>query len=427
MIGKVRLAYLAFALAYLTLIQTPVVADALFHVTDLNFMTSPSPYAAVGLNNSGQVIGELPLGANWQQGYAFVYDGSPGSSGAVTPLGGSVAPTGFPPVRDSTPTAINDLGQVAGVGGPDPYAPPLGAYIYSNGQTTQIPVYPIFGFNNSGQIASYVNGSQPNSLEGIVYNTSNGSTQVLPALPGAYQVFPTAINNLGQVVGNTFFGNSGSFSAGATSGYWGHPFLVSGGKAIDLGSLGGTNANATAINDSGQVVGWSSLTNNLFTHAFLYANGKMVDLGTLPGFAGSQATSINAQGQIVGNAYMANGSSFNAFLYSNGVMTNLNSLIDPKSGWTIEFAQSINNLGQILALAYNDTTESEVLLTPTNLAAPGDPQYVTITPEPGSIAVFGLIVAALSARLGIVKRFRRCPTARPVLQESGNRSSLIRP
>ena len=223
------------------------------------------------------------------------------------------------------------------------------------------------------------------------------------------------------MVGNTFFGNSGSFSAGATSGYWGHPFLVSGGKAIDLGSLGGTYANATAINDSGQVVGWSSLTNNLVTHAFLYVNGKMTDLGTLPGFAGSQATSINAQGQIVGNAYMANGSSFNGFLYSNGVMTNLNSLIDPKSGWTIEFAQSINNLGQILALAVNGTTESEVLLTPTSLAAPGDPQYVTITPEPGSIAVCGLIVAALAARSGIGRRFRRCRSAGPMLQESGNR------
>ena len=33
---------------------------ALYHVTDLNFMSSPSPYAAVGLNNSGQVVGELP-------------------------------------------------------------------------------------------------------------------------------------------------------------------------------------------------------------------------------------------------------------------------------------------------------------------------------------------------------------------------------
>ena len=92
----------------------------------------------------------------------------------MTPLGGSVASTGFPPVANSSPSAINDLGQVVGE------APALGYFIYSNGQTTQIPVYPILGFNNSGQIASEANGSQPNSVVGIVYNTSNGSTQACP-------------------------------------------------------------------------------------------------------------------------------------------------------------------------------------------------------------------------------------------------------
>ncbi len=394
---KLAVAAVLVVLLCSTLFTREASADPLYNLTVLNFDRGTDPYFTPALNNLGQVIGEVQPGPNWQQGYAFVYDGSPGGSGAVTPLGGSIAPTNFPVVRDSSPSAINDLGQVTGSGGPNPYGPALGSYIYANGQTTQIPYYAL-GLNSAGQIIATTNGSQPNSVQAVLYNTATGSTQVLPALAGAYQSFPTAINNSGQVVGNTFIGNSMSFNAGSTSGYWGHPFLVTGGKAIDLGTLGGTTASAAAINDSGQVVGSSALTNNLVYHAFLYANGKMVDLGALPGFPTSSATSINAQGQIVGNVSNAAGNVINGFLYSNGVMTNLNSLIDPKSGWTIEFAQSINNLGQILALATTATSESEVLLTPTSLAAPGDPQYEVITPEPGSLAVFALIFAGAAWR-----------------------------
>jgi hypothetical protein len=90
-------------------------------------------------------------------------------------------------------------------------------------------------------------------------------------------------------------------------------------------------------------------------------------------------------------------------------MTNLNSLISPNSGWTITSGLSINNLGQILALGYNPSMvsidgsgEGYVLLTPGDLAAPGDPIYPTITtPEPSSLALYGLMAA------GVVLRSRR--------------------
>ena len=61
----------------------------------------------------------------------------------------------------------------------------------------------------------------------------------------------------------------------------------------DLGQGG-----ATAINDSGQVVGWYQSTN----HAFLYSNGTMSDIGTLGGDCSdfSCANGINASGQVVG-------------------------------------------------------------------------------------------------------------------------------
>jgi hypothetical protein len=86
------------------------------------------------------------------------------------------------------------------------------------------------------------------------------------------------------------------------------------------------------------------------------------------------------------------------FLYSNGVMTNLNSLIDPKSGWSILYAQEINNLGQILAYGTNGSTSGALLLTPSEMPPPGDPIYPTIAPEPGSLAIYGLMAAGLAMR-----------------------------
>ena len=53
--------------------------------------------------------------------------------------------------------------------------------------------------------------------------------------------------------------------------------------AIDLGTLGGTNSGAAAVNASGQVVGFAQTVGNT-SHAFSWTeNGGMVDLGTLGG------------------------------------------------------------------------------------------------------------------------------------------------
>ena len=99
---------------------------------------------------------------------------------------------------------------------------------------------------------------------------------------------PHAINNLGEVVG---------FSQDPDTGYM-NAVLYSNGQLSDLGSSKDYNV-ANGINDSGQIVGVSSTTEGVY-HAFSYSNGNMTNLGTLGGLNGF-ADNVNNRGQIVGS------------------------------------------------------------------------------------------------------------------------------
>src|SRR5262245_17966926 len=70
-------------------------------------------------------------------------------------------------------------------------------------------------------------------------------------------------------------------------------------RVVDLGTLGGASSEATGLNNSGEVVGWSRDETGA-ARAFLYRDGAMVNLGTLPGGSASFATAINDLGQVVG-------------------------------------------------------------------------------------------------------------------------------
>src|SRR5207302_3507687 len=98
---------------------------------------------------------------------------------------------------------------------------------------------------------------------------------------------------------------------------------------IDLGSLGGGESQAVAIDDRGRVVGYSTTATGA-QHAFLWQNGKMTDLGTLPGVAGTfngveneqfVPTGINDRGQIVGLAHDPIGSFEVGWLWQKGKLS----------------------------------------------------------------------------------------------------------
>jgi probable HAF family extracellular repeat protein len=185
-----------------------------------------------------------------------------------------------------------------------------------------------------------------------LFSLSTAHAQVLINLGdlGGGQSYAEGLNNSGQVVGYS-----------TTSGGNTDAFLYSNGTITNLGTLAGdADSAATGINDSGQIVGYSGTsgaTNNFngenieFTTgvddstAFLYSGGTMTNLATSVGGSSSAATGINNSGQVVGFAANSAGNT-TAFLYSGGVVTNLGSL-----GGSINAAFGINRSGQVVGLS----------------------------------------------------------------------------
>lgn len=114
-------------------------------------------------------------------------------------------------------------------------------------------------------------------------------------------------------------------------------------EAIDLGVLPGmTGSEATDINASGQVVGWSFGGSG--AGAFLWEDGILRDLGSLGG-GWSFAHAINDGGQVVGLSRTADGR-YHTFLWTDGIMLDL----EPNAAVTDRFLAPhtrINNTGHV--------------------------------------------------------------------------------
>jgi probable HAF family extracellular repeat protein len=175
----------------------------------------------------------------------------------------------------------------------------------------------------------------------------------------------------------------------------------------DLGTLGGRNSYAYALNSTGEVVGASDTPDGTM-HAFVFHDGTMSDLGTVPGFDNSLAYGINDHGVIVGDLHSP-GSLGRPFIYRRGVMTNLNDLIRPDSGFTLLSARAINDAGQIMGWGRypGSTPDHAVLLTPQHDADPS--MYVGFMPQARAEDVGPVVSAPLDGLVQIPNRQAPAP------------------
>jgi probable HAF family extracellular repeat protein len=121
-----------------------------------------------------------------------------------------------------------------------------------------------------------------------------------------------------------------------------------------------SNAAAAAINNSGQIVGYSYFNGGV-PMAALWSNGTATKLGVLPGGddgSTSYALAINNHGAIVGQS--DNGTRYTqAVLFAGGTIKDLNSYLPASlvsAKWQLIAATGINDSGEIVGNAYNSAT-----------------------------------------------------------------------
>ena len=257
----------------------------------------------------------------------------------------------------SSASAINDLGQIAGASNTTDSLRP---FIWKpRGGLQQIALLPgdnggqAFGINKYGHVAGYSSGS--NGARAFVWMRRKGARK-LGSLPGGKYSRARDINDSDQVVGTS------ASPAGDRAVLWTIPLRArtrtrqgitrrrsNTGRIRDLGTLpGDTSSEAIAINNVGDVVGYSVGPAGLRAFLWSAATG-MRDLGVLPDASASRALDINDLGEVVGSSGTSSGD--RAFIWTRAEgMKELNSAASADLGVIFIEAHAINNLGQVLVM-----------------------------------------------------------------------------
>jgi probable HAF family extracellular repeat protein len=336
-----------------------------------------------GLNSQGQVVGTSRYydKNGIDQGLRAVY----WANGAIVDLGKEAEKMGF---VSSSAAAINASGQVAGTGllyekGQDKGTRPL---LWSGWKAKNLGSVTVDSSGYADNVVTGINAA--GHVLGIGYYPDNHSflwadnkLKLLSNLgvnpDGFYANSANAINDKDQLVGNSeVYAANGDYK-GVFSTLWQNG-LVQNLGALNPDPVAQPYDGAVAINQQGQVIGYSNLPNG--QHAYFWANGQMQDIGALGlgfvddkgiGYEYSYPNAVNNTGQVVGYSSYSEGKipkGNHAFIYYNKILTDLNTLLPPASGWVFENALAINDKGQVTVYGtYTKGTETYKgygLLTP---------------------------------------------------------------
>lgn len=134
-----------------------------------------------------------------------------------------------------------------------------------------------------------------------------------------YNSYAFGMNSKGTVA----VGNSDSTDGTTHAVAW----ILATGAIKDMKTLGGSYAQASAINDSYMVVGYSTLPGDVLTDAFVTLGSGLHDIGTLGG-SSAQANAVNDNGVVVGASNTTGDADVHAFIWTqNGGMVDLNSIL----------------------------------------------------------------------------------------------------
>ena len=305
----------------------------------------------LAINNAGQVVGVI-ASDDERPGKPFLWTRSSGMTELGDVLGQFI-----------DPDAISDAGRVAGAGrrsgeaGDDDHA-----LLWDPGHgitdlgTLGGKFSCAYSLNDLGQVVgvSETLNDQCHAFlwEGGVMNDLGGLDDNFSLAHG--------INESGQVVGmiiKSAYGDAGTDKAFLWTRTDKAFLWTRSGGMTDLGTLGGIQSRASAINDKGEVVGTSTTVQG-YNHAFIWhPDIGMVDLGTLGG-RDSSANAISNAGQVVGWSEIIWGDTQQrrAFLWDHGKMIDLSSLPDVKAaGWSeLTEAVGINDQGQIVGFGVRE-------------------------------------------------------------------------
>lgn len=209
-------------------------------------------------------------------------------------------------------------------------------------QATSLGLMPGGFISATGTGSVHIN-SQGN-MAGAYTGGANGYTNAATATPGG------SIAPINQTLGNRWAFGTGINASNHITGYSAvdsddnhHAFIWNGMTMIDLGTLGGSKSDATAINGFDQVTG-ESLTSSGERHAMFWDGSQMIDLGTVGGTF-SSGRGISDNGMVTG--ITGTTSVYQAFLWDGIELKGLGTL-----GGTRSAGNAVNDSGMVAGSSY---------------------------------------------------------------------------